>query len=287
MGESAKIPVYKIRLPITGTEAILNVCGDFHYGVKNIDKSDIINALNGAVDKYQGNIFRIFTGDLVENQLKTSVGHNYDVALADPAVQKADMIGILKATNSYLYGASNYKKLDVSKAAERTTINDIRSVGFEGNHEYRTRNTAGQWLSKELHDASKTLDCGTRAIIELTIYNKKLKMEKTYRVFASHRPSKTDATSFDAITRAFKRKQSVIPGVDIMVFGHYHRRYVFPDGYFDSRADEYKKILYVINPSPMCNSEYAEQAGYPPLETGYYVNVHLPLDPAAQVWAVV
>jgi hypothetical protein len=72
-----------------------------------------------------------------------------------------------------------------------------------------------------------------------------------------------------------------------MIFGHYHRRYLFPDGYFDIRADEYKKILYVINPSPMSGVEYAEQAGYPPLQTGFYVNVHLPLDPAAQVWGLV
>jgi len=224
-----------------GTEAVLNVCGDFHYGTKDLSGSDIISALNGATDEHRGNMLRIFTGDLVENQLKTSVGHNYDVALADPAVQKRDMIDILRKTNEYLYTSTLYKKLNTLNQ-NRDRLVDIRSLGVEGNHEYRTRNTAGQWLSQELHEASKTLDCGSRAIIELTIFNKKLKMEKLYRIFVAHRPSKTDATSFDAITRSFKKKQSVLPGIDVMIFGHYHRRYLFPDGYFDIRADEYKKI---------------------------------------------
>jgi predicted phosphodiesterase len=288
MGESTKIPIYRIRLPIVGTEAVLNVCGDFHYGCKGgPTDNEIVTALNHAVDKDRGNIFRIFTGDLVENALKSSVGHNHDLKMADPSEQKKDMINILTKTNKYLYGDSEFKKISPINVKPLVQNSDIRAVGVEGNHEYRTRIHAGQWLSKEIHEASKVLDCENRAIIELTIFNKKLKMEKTYRIFVAHRPSKTDATSFESITRFFKRKQGVIPGVDVIIFGHYHRKYLLADGYFDTPTNDYKKILYVINPSPVGESEYAEEAGYPPLQTGFYVNVHLPLDPAAQIWGVV
>lgn len=230
-------------------------------------------------------MFRILTGDLVENQLKTSVGHNYDVLLSDPAVQKQDMIDILKETNEYLYGKAAFSKLKLQKDA--TNFKNVLSVGVEGNHEYRTRKTSGQWLSREMHQAAKIVDMKFGGIIELTISNAKLKMQKTYRIYVSHRPSKTDATSIEAISRAFKRKQSMFPGVDIIIFGHFHRRFISSDGYFDSRKDEFKKILYVVNPSPLKDMEYSEEAGYPPLKVGYSVNVFLPLDPLAQCYGIV
>ena len=271
-------------MPITGTEAVVNVCGDFHYGASDVTKKQIIDALNESTNKHKGNLFRVFTGDLIENQLKTSVGHNQDVAIADPAVQKEDMIEILQETNKKLYGQA-WGKLKFDKTGK--TFNDIRAVGVEGNHEYRTRKMAGQWLSREMHEAGKVLDMKFGAIVELTIFNTKLKMEKTYRMYITHRPSKTTGTSLEAILRSFKRKQSVIPGVDILIFGHFHRRFLSADGYFDSRADEFKKILYVVNPSPMHDVEYADEAGYPPLKVGFYVDLFLPLDPKAQSYGVI
>lgn len=273
-------------MPITSHEAVLDVCGDFHYGAsKQVSKNDIINALNRSADAYRGRIFRIFTGDLVENQLKTSVGHNYDVAIADPAIQKADMIDILKDTNEYLYGTKKYNSLKIDKKA--TSFKDLLSVGVEGNHEYRTRKMVGQWLSKEMHEAAKIIDLKFGGIVELTIFNTKLKMEKTYKIYVAHRPSKTDATSMEAIIRAFKRKQSILPGIDIIIFGHFHRRFISSDGYFDSTADDFKKILYIVNPSPLKDMEYADEAGYPPLKVGYNVNLFLPLDPLAQCYGVI
>jgi predicted phosphodiesterase len=225
MESSEKIPVIKIALPITGSEAVLDIGGDYHYGAsKSVTKENIVKALNDTADQYRGRIFRILTGDLIENQLKTSVGHNYDVLLADPAVQKQDMIDILTETNEYLYGKAIFSKLKIPKDA--TNLKNVLSVGVEGNHEYRTRKMAGQWISKEMHQAAKIVDMKFGGIVELTISNQKLKMEKTYRIYVSHRPSKTDATSIEAISRAFKKKQSMFPGIDIIVFGHFHRRFI-------------------------------------------------------------
>ena len=273
-------------MPISGAEAVINVCGDYHYGAsKFVTKQDIIQSLNEVADKHRGNLFRVFTGDLIENQLKTSVGHNYDVLIPDPSVQKSDMIDIMEETNRHLYGSNQYNKLKISKTS--TNFNNLLSVGVEGNHEYRTRKMSGQWLSKEIHEAAKILDMRFGGIVELTIFNTKLKMEKTYRLFISHRPSKTDATSVESIARAFKRKQSNIPGIDVIIFGHFHRRFVMSDGYVDSKTGEYRKILYVVNPSPVKDLEYADEAGYPPLKVGYFVNVFLPIDPESQCYGYV
>lgn len=243
--------------------------------------------MNQATEENKGNIFRIFTGDLVENALKTSVGHNYDIEVPDPADQKAAMIDCLKKTTKKLYGEALWKKVDIDKAVAGAKLTDIRAIGVEGNHEYRTRKASGQWLSKEIYEAAKIVHAGMGAIVELTIQNKKLKMEKTYRIYVAHRPSKTDATSTESILRAFRKKQSSFPGIDVMVFGHFHKRFIQADGYFDSNEEVYKKILYVINPSPMRNAEYAEEAGYPPLSIGHYVNIYLPLDKHLQPYGIV
>ena len=172
MSSSTTVPIYKIRMAITGTEAVVNVCGDYHYGTGHVTKQDVMTALNEVADKHKGNIFRVLTGDLVENALKSSVGHNYDIEIADPAIQKKDMIDVLTKTNKHLYGEQTWKKLKVNDENIKT-FNDVLVVGVEGNHEYRTRKASGQWLSREIHEPSKVLDMGFGGIIELTIFNKK------------------------------------------------------------------------------------------------------------------
>lgn len=285
MNEASKIPIHKIRMNITGAEAILSACGDFHYGVENVTKEGIETALNETTAKYKGNIFRVYTGDLIENQLKSSVGHNYDSEIADPSIQKKDMIDTLIKTNKNLYGESIWRKLKVDNTKREHT--DILSVAVEGNHEYRTRKVAAQWLTRDMCEASKTLYLGMNGIIELTIFNKKVKREKTYKIYVAHRPSRADATSPESILRAFKKKQSVLPGIDIFIFGHFHRKFLSANGYFDSNTNEFRKVLYVINPSPMFGAEYGEEAGYPPLEIGYSNDIFLPLDPFQSIWGIV
>jgi len=285
MIESTTIPIYRITLPITGANAVLNVCGDFHYGVRGVESCEIESSLNQVTEKNKGNIFRIFTGDIIENALKTSIGHNYDLAVGDPATQKSHMIDLLKNTTKKLYGDSVWKKLEINSNVSELKYNDIRAIGVEGNHEYRSRKQSGQWVGKEMYEAAKIISAGMNAIIELTIKNVKLKMQKTYKIYVAHRPSSTSATSYESILRAFRKKQCSFPGVDILVFGHFHRRFIQADGYFDSETNKFKKILYIINPSPMSDAEYAEEAGYPPLAIGHYINCYLPLD--SDPWGIV
>lgn len=264
------------------------MCGDFHYGANGmVNKQEIIDALNKDANAYKGNIFRILTGDLVENQLKLSVGHNYDAGIADPAKQRADMIDVLKKTNACLYGTKAFKNLSEDELKTHSEFTGVLCAGVEGNHEYRTRKTSGQWLSQQIHEASKVLDLGMQAIIHLTICNKKLKMERTFRIFVAHRPSKTDAVSSEAILRAFRKKLSTLPGVDIIVFGHTHKKFLAADSYTDTASGELRKVLFVVNPSPMEAVEYAQEAGYPPMDHGYSTNVHLPLDCASPIWGIV
>ena len=260
----------------------MNATGDWHYGVKGVDQKDIIHSLNSVVDKHKGNIFRVFTGDLLENSLKSSIGHNYDVSIPDPSDQKHGVMEILEETNKYLYGEATWKKLKLNKRSI-----DVRSIAVEGNHEMRTRKLTGQWLGEEMCVPAKVKWLGLSSLIELTIVNKRLKMSKKYNIYVAHRPSKTNATSLESILRAFKRKQSAIPGVDVMIFGHFHKRFISANGYFDTTSKKFKKVLYVLNPSPMAGMEYAEEAGYPPLEVGHYVNIYLPLDKDRQPYGIV
>lgn len=251
------------------------------------DKNAVIDALNACADRDRGNLFRILTGDLIENQLKTSVGHNYDAGIPDPDDQRKDMIDILTDTNKYLYGEKRYKSIVTKGWDKKNEFEDIRCIGVEGNHEYRTRKLSGLWVSELMHTAAKVLDMKMQAIVILTIYNKKLKKEATYKLFVSHRLSKTDACSQEAMIRGFAKKQSTLPGIDIIVMGHTHKRFLSSNTYTDVTNGETKKVLYVVNPSPMGAVEYAQEAGYPPLDSGYYINVHLPLDPAVPIWGVV
>ena len=262
----------------------MNVCGDFHYGTRGVEKDEITNALNRATEKAKGNLFRIFTGDNVENALSTSVGHNYDIAIPDPADQKNDMIDIFKEVTAKQYG-SKYKNFRLPTNTGQQLR--VKAVGVEGNHEYRTRKLTGQWLASEMYREAKIMPLGMHGIVELTLTNQRLKMSKTYRIFVAHRPGKTSATSFESILRAFRKKQQGLPGIDAIVFGHYHKRFVQADGYFDPQSQVFKKVLYVINPSPMQGAEYAEEAGYPPLEIGHYVNFFLPLEKNKQPYALI
>lgn len=272
MSES-KVPVYKITVPITKHELTLSIGGDWHYGVRNVSKDNIIESAHKESDQHRGNIFRIFTGDLIENALKTSVGHNYDISIPDPQEQKDQMQDILKEIMEYQYGKAAFNKININR-----TLRDCRAVGCCGNHEYRTRKQTGQWIDRDMYNAGKILSVGIQGIIELKVVNRKLKLEKVYRIFVSHRPSTSSTSSLSGLMRAVHKKRADVPGCDLYVFGHFHKRVITPDGHYDSKTGEFKKILYVINPSPMYDCEYADVAGYSPLVTGYHVNCFLPLE---------
>lgn len=270
--EQGNIPVYKVTVPITKTELTLRACGDFHYGLAGVEKSEMLRVLKSEQDQHRGNQFIVYTGDLVENNLNNSVGHGYDIAIRDPHVQLSDMKAALIEVQKHLYGNNGFKRLNLSRYPHKTL-----AVGCIGNHEYRTRNASGQWIQEEMYGPSKILDLRMSGIIELTIVNKKLKMQKTYRIFVAHRPNKSNATAVEMIIRNCKKKRGDIPA-DVYIYGHFHRRLIHPDARY-STDGEFKKVLYVVNPAPLTKVEYADWSGFSPLASGWYVNTYLPLDP--------
>jgi len=265
------IPVYKITVPITKTELVLNIRGDYHYGVKNVDIAEMKTVLKREQDQHRGNQFVIWTGDLIDNTLNNSIGHGYDMAIRDPAIQLKDMKEALIDLSKHLYG-NNFKPIQSTEG----NYKGVLSAGVLGNHEYRSRNTAGQWIQEEMYKPAKILDMKMDGIIELTIVNSKLKISKTYKIFVSHRANKGNATSIEAIIRAVKKRKSDI-SADVYVYGHYHRRVIQPDATYNEHG-EFKKILYVVNPSPISYMEYADWSGFSPLEASWYVNCYLPLE---------
>lgn len=281
MEEHSGIPVYRITVPITKSELTLRVTGDYHYGLSGISMTDMIRALKRDQDKHRGNQFTLFTGDLVENNLNTSIGHGYDIAVRDPADQKNQMRDGLVSIQKHLYTPHKFKRVKLTG----NELTGVLSAGVIGNHEYRTRNVSGQWLQEEFYGPAKILDLKINALIVLTVVNRRLSMSKTYRIFVSHRPNKSNATATEVIYRNCKKKRADIPA-DVYVYGHFHRRLVLSDGCYDENG-KFKKVLYVINPSPIFNVEYADYAGFSPLAAGWFVNCFLPLDPDKYAYSYV
>lgn len=263
------IKVYNITVPITKSALCLRGVGDWHYGIRGVDLKEGERVLMREQDQHRDNQFTIYTGDMSENNLNGSVGHGYDIQIRDPSQQVKEVADSLKRLQLHLYGKSAFDRLDGR--------GPVLSAGVVGNHEYRSRNSAGVWLQEQMYGPAKILDMRIQGLINLTIVNKKLRMQKTYRIYVSHRPNNSNATSIELILRAAKKKKADVQA-DIYMFGHYHRRLIHPDGVYDQNG-KFKKVLYVVNPSPVRYAEYADWAGFSPLSSAWYVNVYLPLDP--------
>ena len=273
------IPVHKITVPITGSELILHVRGDFHYGVENLSIPEGLRVLKREQDQHRGNIFTIETGDWIENSLNGSVGHGYDVAVRDPDKQIKGVVDFMTEVNKNLYGR-NWNTVNPKLRNEGTL-----SAGTIGNHEYRTRKEAGLWTQEDMYKETKTLNLGIQGLLELTIVNKKLKLSRTYMIYVNHRPTTGAATTVESIIKACKRKRADIPA-DVYVYGHVHRRVIQPDVVYDVKG-KMKKVLYITNPSPIQYMEYADWNGFSPTGSAWYVNCRLPLDPNAFAWGKV
>jgi predicted phosphodiesterase len=263
------IKIYNVTVPITKSELTLRVTGDWHYGLRGVDKDQMMTVLKREQDQHRGNQFILYTGDLIENNLNNSVGHGYDIEIRDPATQIDITKNALKELQSHLYGVNAFRKLSTKR-------NQILSAGVLGNHEYRSRDTAGIWLQEQLYGPAKILDMKVGGLINLRIVNKKLRLEKTYRIYLSHRPNKSNASTLETMMRAMRKKKADIPA-DIYVYGHYHRRVIYPDGKYDSNG-VFQKVLYAVNPSPIIYVEYADWAGFSPLNSAWYMNLYLPID---------
>jgi len=271
-----KLMVLNITLPVTTLEPSLLQTGDIHYGVRGVSLQDWVSETKKKFSEVTDK-FVIFIGDNTENSIAGSPGHGYDVELKDPQVQIEHISKALTDINKALYGQA-WKKYNGS-------TNGCLSVGLIGNHEYRSRKTSGLWISEQQYGPAKIFDVKMGALIKLRLVHKKLKLERTYTIYASHRPYQSDASSLESIVRQCRRKKADI-AADIYCYGHFHRKVAIPDSCFDENG-QFKKVLYSVNPSPITNIEYADWAGYNPLTCGYYQEIFLPLNPSKSPWAVV
>jgi len=263
------IPIYKVTVPITSHELTISVRGDFHYGIDGIDMNEGIKTFKKEQNQYRNNMFVIYTGDLIENNLNSSVGHGYDIKIRDPHIQKEIVKDALINVSKNLYGDVQFKKVSDKNQC-------YLAAGVIGNHEYRSRKTAGQWLQKEIYEPAKILDMGMNGILELNIVNKRLNLSKVCKIFISHSPTTSSGTSIESIIRSCKRKKADVPA-DVYVYGHYHRRLIQSDTAYDENGN-FKKVLYVVNPSPIHYVEYAQWAGYSHLGANWSCNFHIPLN---------
>ena len=274
--EEPKLTLLNITMPVTSLEPSLLTSGDAHYGVRGVSLQEWISEAKKEFSKCPDN-FLILTGDNIENCIAGSPGHGYDIELKDPQLQNAHVAEALKEISKELYGSS-WKKYDGS-------VNGCRCVGLIGNHEYRSRKMSGIWISEQQYGPGKIIDAKVNALIKLKLVHKKLKLERTYTIFAAHRPYQSDASTLESILRSCRKKKGDI-SADVYCYGHYHRRVAIPDSAFDING-QYRKVMYIVNPSPMCNVEYADWAGYSPLSVGWFQRLVLPLDPGKHPYTIV
>ena len=277
------IPVFNVEIPITRSFLTLQVRGDQHIGVKGIDIEDMKTVLKREQDQHRGHLFVIDTGDWIENPLKRSIGHNYDIEIPDPDDQIRVALEIQEDLDRHLYGESTYNKM---KSCSKTSHKHARRAGFLGNHEYRSRKESGMWLNKVLYAGKGVLDAGIHGLIKIKLVNKKLRLQRTYTVYAAHRFTNSSETiSASTILRNFQKKKADVQA-DVYVYGHIHRRFTMPDVRFDKDGKKHK-VLYVVNPSPVGQLEYATWNMYSPVQSSHYNNVYLPIERGREPWGTI
>lgn len=285
--EEPKIPVYNFTVYIKGDKLVLASTGDWHIGTRGVDEKEIVQDLCNLYDKHNGDVFYTLNGDLPENNTKDSPGHSFDIDEPDPDKQVNRVEWALKSLTEHIYSKNWESNIKLPKRLENAKEISHKLVSIDGNHEFRSRRSTGIWLSKKYSDAAKIPWLGQRGIINLTIKNKKARLSKTYKIFLAHWPCKTTSASIPTILRHFRNLQSEHPGVDVFICGHFHKKVLHPSGYFDSNTNRFRKILYVVNPSPISNVEYAETFNYPVINNGSYVNIFLPIEENKDPYGVV
>ena len=264
------LPVFNITMPIVKDHAILNIRGDEHIGHKQCNINDLKNALLAEQAKHRNHMFVINTGDMIENVLKASTGSANELAIPDPNDQITTALNLYEELDKDLYG-KKYQRINNMTKSRHTYA---RRLGVIGNHEYRSRVHSGIWLNKQLYSLKGVIDGGVHSLINLKLVNKKLDMERTYKIYVTHRLSNSNSVSDTTIINNFKEKKSLI-NADIYISGHYHRDFAFSDVAYDHNGS-IKKVLYIINPSPIIG-EYAVIGMYNPTINNYFKNVRLPI----------
>ncbi len=278
------IPVYPVNITITKPELTFNIRGDQHIGLKCVNVPNMIAALKYEQTQHKDNIFVVDTGDIIENGLGSSIGHNYDVGVADPQEQIDEAIRVQNELDAHLYGDS----FDTIDPCTRSKTRHAKRFGVIGNHEYRTRKQAGIWLNKQLYgpQVKGVVDGGIHCIISLKITNPTLKLSKTYKIYLAHRLTNSSAgISHATLMKNFGKKMKDIDA-DIYVCGHYHHKFVGCDYKFGSDGKK-KKVMFVCNPSPADVTEYGLWAQYSPIGGGFYTNIYLPIEKHKNAYGII
>ncbi|MCP3683997.1 MAG: hypothetical protein GY861_15050 [bacterium] len=267
------IPVYNIEFQLTTQSFIaLHVRGDQHLGLKGLDLEQLELDYKREQDTYRNHILVLDTGDWLECNNKTSVGHGQDVLISDTTIQMNMAKEFQDRVDQHLYGTKRFKSM---KACSRKVTKHARRVGVIGNHEYRVRKNSGIWLNTELYSGKGVIDAGIHCILSVTLINKKLKLSKNYRIYLAHRLSNSGGVSLATLLRSFDKKKGDVDA-DIYVCGHYHKKLIIPGVKYTS-AGKKKKIMYVCNPAAFDNTEYARWAQYSPIESNSFAQIYLPI----------
>jgi len=272
---STNIPVIETIMPLgDATEAVLQLRGDEHAGLRGFDKELYKVVCLREQEKYKKRLIVLLVGDAIENSSKRSIGHGYDLLEPDPAKQIGTMQEVYKELSKNLYN-SKWKNM------KRVTMDNgehARIFGVIGNHEYRSRKDSGIWLNDQIYEDKGIVNAGIRCIIRLILTKKKPKMEKIYNIYLSHRLTNSAAgVSHATLLKNFKKTKGDIVGADIYACGHYHTHYIDYDVKFTSDGKR-EKVMYIVNPSPLNYVEYSDWALYSPNFSGIGTNIYLPID---------
>jgi len=278
------IPVYPVNISITKPELTLHVRGDQHIGLKCVNIPKMTAALKYEQDQHRDNIFVIDTGDMIENGLSSSIGHNYDAGISDPDEQVEEAKRLGNELDEHLYG-DQYNSMEI---CTRSKTRHAKRIGVIGNHEYRTRKTSGIWLNKQLYgkEVKGVIDGGVRCIVSLRVQNRALGLIKTYKIYLAHRLTNSSAGISHATL--LKNFNQVLKDVDadIYVCGHYHHKFVGCAHKFDSNGKK-KKVMFVCNPSPADVTEYGLWGLYSPNGGGFYSNLYLPVEKHRNAYGII
>jgi hypothetical protein len=159
------ITIINKKININSDFLTVHIRGDQHIGTQGFNLNRHVEICKNQQEKYRGHIFVIDTGDLIENNLKRSIGHNYDISIPDPAEQLNIAKEMITDLDKHLYGDTVYNKLSNKNKDE------LLHLGLIGNHEYRSRKEAGIWLNDELYSSPGIINGKVRVLLNLTIIN--------------------------------------------------------------------------------------------------------------------
>lgn len=223
---------------------------DLHVGDQRFNKQKFLGYQQWILE--HENAFVIVNGDICDNATKDSVGDTYESVLPPG------------------------KQIDVACELFRP-LKDRILAWNEGNHEDRTRKSAGIYIGEQVCarlGLSDKYSCeGALVKIKLGKRAKGTSHSQRpliYLIYATHGWS--GARRIGGKTNAAEELQTVVAGVDVYLVSHTHQKFAFPKNILvpDVRLNkiEAKKQFFVSVGSFLEWGGYAERKGYSPMTMG-------------------